>query len=78
MRDAQLLRHAIDEYSTGKGRDELLISRVVRFHWEPAHFDRVKFEYKNKYGRDAYVDVAKNVKGDYREYIVQMMRTRAY
>lgn len=49
MRDALLLHQAISESSPGKERAELLISRMVRLHWEPKHLERVKVQYENRY-----------------------------
>ncbi|KLJ12444.1 hypothetical protein EMPG_12521 [Blastomyces silverae] len=49
MRDALLLHQAIAESGTGRERAELLISRLVRMHWEPNHLERVKSEYKRRY-----------------------------
>lgn len=49
MRDALLLHQAISETAPGKERAELLISRVVRLHWEPKHFEKVKAEYAGRY-----------------------------
>ncbi|KAK4943180.1 hypothetical protein LTR10_017204 [Elasticomyces elasticus] len=50
MRDALLLHQAISETAPGKERTELLISRLVRMHWEPKHLQRVKSVYKERYG----------------------------
>ncbi|KAL8742691.1 MAG: hypothetical protein Q9184_008212, partial [Pyrenodesmia sp. 2 TL-2023] len=44
VRDALLLHQAITE--TSKDRTELLVSRLVRFHWEPKHLEKVKAEYR--------------------------------
>ncbi|KAI1610248.1 hypothetical protein EDD36DRAFT_319577 [Exophiala viscosa] len=49
MRDALLLHQAISETAPGKERTELLISRLVRLHWEPKHLQRVKSVYKERY-----------------------------
>ncbi|KAI4181089.1 MAG: hypothetical protein L6R41_006827, partial [Letrouitia leprolyta] len=38
VRDALLLHQAINE--TSKDRTELLVSRLVRFHWEPKHLEK--------------------------------------
>lgn len=82
MRDAVLLHQAIDEFAKARdpktpnpnnpkpvtARSELLISRVVRLHWEPKHLERVKMEYEHKY-RESVVnairrDVLTNMKTD--------------
>jgi hypothetical protein len=52
-----------------KDRYELLISRLVRLHWERMHFMRVKEEYKEKYGHYLEEDVEDFVRGDdFREF----------
>jgi hypothetical protein len=50
MRDALLLHQALHESRSGKERSELLISRLVRLHWEPRHLENVKSEYRRRYG----------------------------
>ncbi|KAF9889797.1 hypothetical protein FE257_006887 [Aspergillus nanangensis] len=50
MRDALLLHQALRESQSGKERSELLISRLVRFHWEPLHLEQVKREFRRRYG----------------------------
>lgn len=54
-RDAALLHHAIDDLreknSSAALRNELLMSRLVRFHWDRAHMGKVKAEYKKKNGK---------------------------
>lgn len=52
MRDALLLHQAVAESGTGKDRAELLISRLVRLHWEPRHLAKVKYEYHRRYGKE--------------------------
>lgn len=52
-----------------KDRNELLISRLVRLHWERLHFIRVKEEYREKYGHLLEEDVEDYVRGDdFREF----------
>ena len=63
MRDALLLHQAIAETAPGKDRIELLISRVVRLHWEPKHMERVKTEYMKRYRVDIRRDMEDQVKG---------------
>lgn len=50
MRDALLLHQAIAETAPGKERAELLISRLIRLHWDPKHLEKVKAQYQTKYG----------------------------
>ncbi|CAI7672943.1 unnamed protein product [Penicillium bialowiezense] len=49
MRDALLLHQALRESRSGRERSELLISRLVRLHWEPRHLALVKTEYRRRY-----------------------------
>lgn len=52
-----------------KDRYELLISRLVRLHWERLHFMRVKEDYRDKYGHYLEEDIEDFVKGeDFREF----------
>jgi RecB family exonuclease len=53
-------------------RFELLISRLVRLHWERAHFARVKAEYEEKYGRVVEEDLEEATKGDFREFCIAL------
>lgn len=52
MRDAIYLHQAIAECEPGRDRAELLISRLVRLHWDPAHLARTKEEYLRRHGKD--------------------------
>lgn len=61
MRDALLLHQAIAETSPGKERAELLISRLVRLHWEPKHLERVKMEYEKRYRVPVEVAIRKEI-----------------
>lgn len=45
------------------GRAELLISRVVRMHWEPKHMERVKREYEDRYRENVIRAMARDVLG---------------
>ena len=59
--------------SSKKDRYELLISRLVRFHWDKMHFMRVKLEYKEKYGHYLEEDIEEYVRGeDFREFCLVM------
>lgn len=44
-------------------RVELLISRLVRLHWDRLHLMRVKDEYEHKYGREIEYDIEEATKG---------------
>ncbi|KAF1913526.1 hypothetical protein BDU57DRAFT_455621 [Ampelomyces quisqualis] len=53
-------------------RFELLISRLVRLHWDRMHFARVKSEYEDKYGRVVEEDVEEATRGDFREFCIAL------
>lgn len=56
-------------------RYELLISRLVRMHWDRMHLMRVKSEYEEKYGRVVEEDVEEATKGDFREFCLALCQT---
>jgi len=77
-RDAMLLRHAIDDISAHKDelRYELLISRLVRFHWDrTGHLERVKTEYYEKYHAELEDDVEDATRGDFREFVLELCQS---
>jgi hypothetical protein len=47
-----------------KDRYELLISRLVRLHWERMHLTRVKEDYQEKYKHSLEDDIEYYVKGE--------------
>ena len=60
-RDAILIRHAIKDIAQKNTKDDLrydlLISRLVRLHWDKVHLRNVKQEYCKKYGEDVTHDI---------------------
>ncbi|CBX94991.1 hypothetical protein LEMA_P114060.1 [Plenodomus lingam JN3] len=56
-------------------RFELLISRLVRLHWDRLHLMRVKAEYEDRYGRLVEEDLEEATKGDFREFCIQLCQT---
>jgi len=56
-------------------RFELLISRLVRLHWDRLHLIRVKAEYEDKYGSVVEEDLEEATKGDFREFCMQLCQT---
>ncbi|KAM0718065.1 hypothetical protein Q7P37_006397 [Cladosporium fusiforme] len=78
-RDALLLHHAIKDVGERNQADELryelLISRLVRLHWDRALLGRVKRAYRDKYGRPLEEDLEDATKGDLREFVWELART---
>lgn len=56
-------------------RFELVISRLVRLHWDRMHLARVKSEYEEKYGCVVEEDVEEATKGDFREFCIALCQT---
>ena len=56
-------------------RHELVISRLVRLHWDRLHLIRVKTEYEEKYGRVLEEDIEEATKGDFREFCLALCQT---
>lgn len=56
-------------------RYELLISRLVRLHWDRLQLARVKAEYEEKYGRMVEEDIEEATKGDFREFCIALCQT---
>jgi len=78
-RDALLLHHAIkdvaDRNQADELRYELLISRLVRLHWDRALLVRVKRAYQEKYKHALEDDLEDATKGDLREFVWELART---
>ncbi|KAL4961771.1 annexin [Aspergillus stella-maris] len=70
MRDAV----ALEECMKGMGtKDEKLVVRVARVHWDRRHLDIVKSAYQHKYGRDLVSRVKGETSGDYQRLLVAML-----
>ncbi|KAI0476131.1 hypothetical protein GGR56DRAFT_456279 [Xylariaceae sp. FL0804] len=90
VRDALLLRHALKQATTssgenggsgsGKKRDglrrELLISRLVRLHWDRGHLAAVKRAFREHYGEDLADAVRDGTSGEWGAFCRQLVVTR--
>ncbi|KAL7913520.1 Annexin [Trichoderma velutinum] len=65
VRDALLLQHAITASRKDSLRRELLISRLVRFHWDSFHMQDVKRAYRERYGLDLQDAVREATSGEW-------------
>lgn len=83
MKDALLfqLRHAVDKYMhaadlledsmRGMGtKDQLLVLRVVRFHWDHTTLSNVKAAYQQRYRRSLADRIDKDISGDYKRLML--------
>ena len=69
-----LLRHAVNDI-TNKDVDlryELLMSRLVRLHWDKVHLSRVKEEYKSKFRTSLERDVKDALRGDFQRFCLRL------
>ena len=71
MRDAINIEHAMSGMGT---KDEMLITRIVKLHWNPAHLQQVKGAYKVKYKQELISRVQSETSGDYERCLVAMLR----
>lgn len=60
--DAELLEAAMAGMGT---KDELLVNRVVRIHWDRRYLQQVKAAYKGRYHRDLATRIKGETRGDY-------------
>lgn len=65
VRDALLVHHALTLSKSDSIRTELLISRLVRYHWDRPHMEAVKKEYRSRYGIEMQKAVAEGTKSDW-------------
>lgn len=70
MRDAE----ALEDCMRGAGtKDERLVVRVVRLHWDRAHLMQVKGAYRVRFGGDLVQRVRGEVSGDYQRLMVALL-----
>lgn len=70
MRDARLLEETMKGMGT---KDDLLVNRVVRVHWDRAHLEQVKGAYRHKYKKELRERIKGDTKGDYERLLLAMI-----
>ncbi|KAJ5225677.1 hypothetical protein N7468_006902 [Penicillium chermesinum] len=70
-RDAILLEQCMAGLGT---KDERLVVRVVRVHWNREHKERVKAAYRHEYKKDLIERVRGETSGDYRDLMVALLQ----
>ncbi|ORY67324.1 uncharacterized protein BCR38DRAFT_456129 [Pseudomassariella vexata] len=65
VRDALLLHHALTASKKDGLRRELLISRLVRYHWDRHHMSAIKRAYRDRYGLDLSDAVKEGTSGEW-------------
>jgi annexin A7/11 len=67
MSDATQLEDAMAGMGT---KDNLLVARIVRVHWNRQHLDQVKRAYQHKFKKDLVQRVKGEISGDYENLMV--------
>ncbi|CAI7656438.1 unnamed protein product [Penicillium glandicola] len=70
MRDAILLEECMSGMGT---KDERLVVRVVRVHWDRSHKDMVKRAYQHKFGKSLIDRVRGETSSDYQRLMVALL-----
>lgn len=70
MRDAEELEECMKGAGT---KDEKLVVRIVRLHWNRAHMEQVKGAYRARFGKDLVHRVKGETSGDYQRLMVAML-----
>jgi hypothetical protein len=72
VRDTLLLHHALTLTKSDSLRVDLLISRLVRYHWDRPHMEAIKREYRNRYGKELQEAVREGTKGAWGEFCEEL------
>lgn len=70
MTDAVQLEDTMKGVGT---KDELLVNRVVRVHWDKAHLDQVRKAYMHQYKRNLIARVKEETSGDFKKLLVECL-----
>lgn len=76
MRDALLLHHALTASRKDNLRRELLVSRLVRYHWDPMHMQAVKKAYSERYERELQDAVRDATSGEWGIFCLELCIAR--
>jgi hypothetical protein len=71
-----LLHHALTASRRDDLRRELLISRLVRYHWDGAHMLLVKKAFREQYKKDLQDSVRDATSGEWGDFCVALCVTR--
>lgn len=67
MRDAMLLEDTMRGVGT---KDDLLLNRVVRYHWNRDHMTQVVGAYRHRYHRELSARIKGETSGDYEKALL--------
>ncbi|KAF9478913.1 Annexin [Pholiota conissans] len=71
-RDAKMLEKSMAGLGT---KDQQLVYRLIRAHWNPSRFEAVKDAYKRRYGKALENRVKGETSGTYRDMLVAILRS---
>ena len=71
-RDAKLLEKSMAGLGT---KDQQLIYRLVRAHWNPERFKAIKDSYKTRYGKLLENRVRGETSGTYRDLLIAIVKS---
>ncbi|CRJ79379.1 hypothetical protein BN1708_000003 [Verticillium longisporum] len=72
VRDALLLNHALTASKRDGLRKDLLISRLVRYHWDHAHMEAIKRAYRERYRVDLQEAVREATSGEWGQFCYEL------
>ncbi|KAH8742707.1 hypothetical protein F5883DRAFT_668030 [Diaporthe sp. PMI_573] len=78
MRDALLLHQAMTVSARDGLRRELLISRLVRFHWDRQHMSAVRRAYLDYYGQPLQDDLQQATSDEWGEFCRKLCKQHAH
>lgn len=76
VRDALLIHHALSASKKDPQRRELIISRLVRYHWDSRHMAAVKAAYRERYGAELQQAVKEATSGEWGEFCTALCVSR--
>ncbi|KKA31205.1 hypothetical protein TD95_000808 [Thielaviopsis punctulata] len=76
VRDAILLHHAINASAQDPVRNELLTSRLVRFHWSRVHMEEIKRQFQLRYRIELSEALRERTTGDFGRFCRELCISR--
>ncbi|KAB5517357.1 hypothetical protein GE09DRAFT_570576 [Coniochaeta sp. 2T2.1] len=76
VRDALLIHHALSASKKDQQRRELIISRLVRYHWDSRHMAAVKVAFRERYGAELQQAVKEATSGEWGEFCTALCVSR--
>ncbi|KAH8686132.1 hypothetical protein BGZ60DRAFT_365120 [Tricladium varicosporioides] len=68
VRDALLINHALTALRKDEPCSELIISRLLRYHWDPKHMIDIKRAFRERFGKDLREVVRESIEGEWGQF----------